>query len=130
MCLEQLFSILLNRFLEDAELYKRNFLREQIAILDPDVIISCNLWGDTRISLDKLNLVFPPEDFSTRNKDLSTEGISDVYDFNFDGKRIKFIDLHHFSAIRVGKTMGYELDRINYYDPVMKAVFDNQEARL
>ena len=123
-------AIFMNRFLEDAELEKRNFLREQIAILDPEVIISCNLWGDTRISPDKLNLVFPPEDFCTRNADLSTEGISDVYDFNFEGKRIKFIDLHHFSAIRVGKTMGYELDRIYYYDPVMKAVFGDQEARL
>ena len=37
-------------------------------------------------------------------------------------KYIRFIDLHHFSAIRVGKLMGYELDKTYYYDPVMKAI--------
>ncbi len=120
--------VLMNRFLEDAELGRRNYLREQISILDPDIIISCNLWGDARIDLDKLDLIFPPDDFSKRIPKLSTEGISDVYNFSFEGKNIRFIDLHHFSAIRVGKLMGYELDKLYFYDPVMKAVFGNQEA--
>ena len=122
-------SVLINRFLEDAELDKRNYLREQISILEPDVIISCNLWGEYKIDLEKINLVFPPDDFSKRIPELSTEGISDVYDFNLEGKSIRFIDLHHFSAIRAGNMMGYELDKAYYYDPVMKAVFQNSEAK-
>ena len=120
--------VLMNRFLEDAELGRRNYLREQISILDPDIIISCNLWGDARIDLDKLDLIFPPDDFSKRIPELSTEGISDVYDFSFEGKHIRFIDLYHFSAVRVGKIMGYELDKTYYYDPVMKAIGTDTEG--
>ena len=78
--------------------------------------------------MESLQLVFPRRDFSSRLKRLSADGVSDVYDFSFEGKNIRFIDLHHFSAIRVGKLMGYELDKTYYYDPVMKAVFGNQEA--
>ena len=120
--------VLMNRFLEDAELGRRNYLREQISILDPDIIISCNLWGDDRINHDLLDLIFPPADFSRKIPELSTDGVSNVYDFRFEGKNIRFIDLYHFSAVRVGETMGYELDKTYYYDPVMKAVFGNQEA--
>ena len=122
-------SALINRFLEDAELEKRNFLREQISILDPDVIVSGNLWGNNGIDRDKLELVFPEKDFK-KIEELSEEGVSDVYDFSFEGKTIRFIDLYHFSAIKVGKTMGYELDKTYFYDPVMKAVFGNREVGL
>lgn len=115
-------------FLEDAELKKRNFLREQLSILEPDIIVSAGLLRDGSLGMESLQLVFPRRDFSSRLKRLSADGVSDVYDFSFEGKNIRFIDLHHFSAIRVGKLMGYELDKIYYYDPVMKAVFGNQEA--
>lgn len=106
---------LINRFLQDSELDKRNFLREEIKILDPDIVISANLW-ETSMDMNKLGLVFPEEDFSAYNKKLSTVGCSAVYDFNFEGKIIPFIDLYHFSA--PGKA-----DCEDFYNPAMKAIY-------
>ena len=119
-------SYLINRFLKDAEFEKRNFIREQISILEPDVIISCNLWEIKGIDHDKINLVFPKEDFGDRNEALSTNGVSDVYQFNLNGKSITFIDLYHISASRVGNLRGHRLSQTYYYDPVMKALFQSE----
>lgn len=35
---------MMNRFLEDSELDKRNFFMEELSLLDPDIIITANLW--------------------------------------------------------------------------------------
>lgn len=104
---------LINRFLSDCELEKRNFLREEIEILNPDVIISSNIWGG-KIKNSMLNEVFPEKDF-TYLKEKSTDKVSAVYDLSFNGKKIKLIDLYHFSAPGSDKDL--------YYDPVMKALF-------
>lgn len=35
---------LINQFLKDSDLRKRNFIREEITLLEPDIIIAANLW--------------------------------------------------------------------------------------
>ena len=116
-------AILINRFLEDTELDKRNFLMEQISILDPDVVITYNFWDDSSIEPDKRALILPKKNFSKRIKELSTDGISDVYDFMPEGKSIRFIVLKRLTTLRFGDDMGCELDQKYFYDPVMKALF-------
>lgn len=104
---------LINRFLLDCDLDKRNFIREEIKLLDPDVIITANLWGG-HINGELLGKVFPKNDLVYESSK-STGDVAAVHDFNLDGKHIPLIDLYHFSA--PGS------DEKGYYAPVMKGVF-------
>ena len=104
---------LINRFLTDCDLDKRNFLREELKLLDPDVIITSNIWGG-KINDSLLSKVFPKDDLKYDSKK-STGSVSAVHDFNLDGKHIPLIDLYHFSS--PGS------DKDGYYDPVMKGIF-------
>lgn len=118
---------LVTRFFEDAELDKRNYLREQLAILDPDVIITGNIW-ESGIPHKYIEYLFPEKDFSSRLEEKSTPKFSDVYNFYFRERTIPFIDLYHFSAFRAtsltGENLvGDKLDKEAFYDPVMKALF-------
>lgn len=102
---------LINRFLVDSELNKRNFIKEEIEILNPDVIVTANLW-DGNISLDILELCFP-------NKKLvsTIDDKANLYNFSLNGREIKLIDLWHFS--KPGS------DKDKYYDPVVELLFKN-----
>lgn len=102
---------LINQFLQDSELTKRNFIREEISILDPDIIITANLWAG-RIDCDELEKIIPEKDCKC------IKNINDtacLYDFNFNGKIIKLIDLFHFS--RSGS------DEKLFYTPTMELLF-------
>lgn len=102
---------LINRFLQDSELDKRNFIREEISILDPDIIITANLWNG-KIDINQLEKVFPLKDtyfLKCVNK------FAFLYDFNFCGKNLRFIDVSHFSC--------RGSDKKNFYDPVMELLF-------
>lgn len=102
---------LINRFLVDSELDKRNFIREEIALLDPDVIISANLWGGS-INYKEFCKFFPEHEFKIIDR---IENKANLSDFKFNGKTIKFIDTFHFSAIGSDEDL--------YYNPVMKFLF-------
>lgn len=101
---------LINRFLDDTNLSKRNFIREEIRILDPDVIITANLW-ESKIKKKYLELVFPDKDFELIK---SYNNIANLYDFKFENKKIKLIDTYHFSAIGS--------DASSFYDPVSNLI--------
>lgn len=102
---------LINQFFTDSDLTKRNFIREEIELLDPDIIITANLW-DTKIKQEYLELVFPTKDF-VEVKSYKNEAI--LYDFQFNQKKIKFIDAYHFSAIGS--------DGENFYEPIINLLF-------
>lgn len=106
---------LINRFLEDSELKKRNFLREEIELLEPDVIITANLWNE-KISSENLGLVFPPEDFDEGTPAKNDSAI--LYNFKFNGRTIPQIDTFHFSA----RTKKEDED---FYTPVMKLLSES-----
>ena len=59
---------LINRFLEDSELEKRNFIREEIELLEPDIIITSNLWNE-KIEEKYLEMIFPNKDISNPHFD-------------------------------------------------------------
>ena len=53
---------MMNRFLEDSELGKRNFFMEELSLLDPDIIITANLW-ECGVNEKYLEQCFPSEKF-------------------------------------------------------------------
>ena len=86
---------LMEKFLEHSHLEKRNFFKEELTILNPDIIITLNLWGlNRKISeyIDKfvfgeLNFV-PQRNFG---KEICLNCIM------LAGKKIPIIDMYHFS---------------------------------
>ncbi|MBR4684741.1 MAG: hypothetical protein IKO95_08030 [Spirochaetia bacterium] len=84
-----------------------NFIRDEIMLLNPDIIIHANLWG-CGIDRDYLNQIFP------YLEKLGEEGSVILSDFRFNAnnKPIKFIQTYHFSARKNPKN--------HFYDPVMK----------
>lgn len=102
---------LINQFLKDSDLDKRNFVREEIEMLDPDIIITANLW-DGNINNHEMEKIFPLEDFIEIAR---YENCAILYDFHFEGKNIHLVDLYHFSSIGS--------DKERFYDPVMKLLF-------
>ena len=106
---------LVNQFLKDSELEVTNFFQKEINLLEPDIIITANLWDGT-INEYYMNLCLPKDNFSkgksiTHNK----ECVATYYKYNQNGRKVDCIDLFHFSARK--------RDKFCYYDPVMKFLF-------
>ena len=102
---------LINQFLEASELDERNFIQEEIALLEPDFIITANLWG-CKIKKKYLDMVFPPQDLGAPVFDQTKNAC--LQNFRLNGRTIKRIDTYHFSA--VGN------DQELFYDPIMELV--------
>jgi hypothetical protein len=100
---------LINSFLEHSSLEKRNFFQEELAILDPDVIITGNLW-DGKIEHKYLDFCF-----GEKKKIKEIRGKAIVYETKVLRKKIKLIDLYAFSS-------RYS-DKEYFYDPIMKLLF-------
>lgn len=103
---------LINQFLEDSDLDKRNFIREEIELLEPDIIITANLWG-CKIDKKYLNLVFPPMDMSAPVCDSKNKAC--LQNLRLNGRTIKRVDTYHFSC----RGNDQEL----FYDPAMELLF-------
>jgi len=107
---------LINRFFIDSEFNKRNFLREQIQILDPDIILGLNIWGAGPTKYwNQITTVFPKEDMKFIKNSNKTK-FAELYNFNFEGKNIQFIQTYHYSA--PGKSL-----KNDFYDPIMELLF-------
>ena len=102
---------LINQFLKDSELDKRNFIREEIELLEPDIIITANLW-DGDIEKTELEKVFPTSDFSNER---TLKDVANYWEYKLKNKTIHFIDLYHFSKPGNDQKLFYEL--------VMKLLF-------
>jgi hypothetical protein len=100
---------LIQAFLEHSQLDNRNFIREELEILSPNVIITMNLW-DGKIDEEFLDPVFSGIKEKSR-----IEGIATLFEMPLGGKTVKVIDLYHFVA-RVN-------EKEYFYDPVMKLLF-------
>jgi len=95
--------VLIDSFINAFEGLKRNYFREEISIIDPDVIITMNLEGRLRV-LGELSVIKYGEDISK-------------YMIDINNKRIPIFDLFHFSA--PGKR-----PKEKYYDIARKAFND------
>lgn len=103
---------MMNRFLEDSELEKRNFFLEELKLLEPDVIITANLW-DCGVKEEYLEQCFPSENFGSWKK--YGQNIADYADFTLYGKTAKLINTYHFSARKASEEY--------FYNPVMDILF-------
>lgn len=102
---------LINQFLADSELNKRNFIREEISLLEPDIIVTANLWG-CKIDKTYLNMVFPPKDMSAPVCDSKNKVC--LQNLQLNGRTIKRLDTYHFSS----RGNDQEL----FYDPILELV--------
>jgi hypothetical protein len=99
----------INQFLEDSNWENRNFFHKELEILEPDVIITGNLW-ETPIDRKYLDLCFGKIEWKNFGGKVNVSNIS------INGKSVKLLDTWHLSA--PGKS-----DKEDYYDPVMKILF-------
>ncbi len=105
---------LINQFLKDSELSRRNFIREEIELLEPDIIITANLW-DGNIDNDELEKIIPSSDCVNKK---SVPGIANLWDFNLSGKNVKLLDLFHFSC--------RGSDKLKFYNPTMNLLYNQK----
>lgn len=107
---------LMNRFLEDSELEKRNFFQEELSLLDPDIIITANLWS-SGVKNEYMELCFPEKNFkSWKSYKRGSDVAYGEYDLN--GKKIMLIDTFHFSARKSTEDC--------FYNPVMDILFKKE----
>jgi hypothetical protein len=100
---------LMRSFFEHSALGKRNFIQEESSFLEPDIVITMNLW-DGKIADEYLRLALgdvpfleclPPYNAARRT-------------ILINGKKVPLIDLYHFAARKS--------DRDDFYDPVMRMI--------
>jgi hypothetical protein len=114
---------LMNHSLEDSHLDKRNFFKEEIELLDPDIIITGNLW-DPLLKIDSQytdkcfgeNVRANPVGYYP-NKN-SPDGI--LYEYRLNGKKVMLIDIYHFSRPGVS-------DKDYFYSPVKNLLFSDRD---
>ena len=107
---------LMNRFLADSELEKRNFFQEELELLEPDIIITANLW-ECGVNDEYLGQCFPgkwTDELSPIPK------IANHWKYDLAGRQVDVINTYHFSA---PKKAAEEF----FYEPVMKILFPNAQ---
>jgi hypothetical protein len=96
---------LMASFFEHSRLQERNFIQEELSLLDPDMVITMNLWdgkidaGVLRLALGDTPFIDCPHPGAARRT------------ITINGKRLPLIDLYHFSARKS--------DSEDFYKPVM-----------
>lgn len=103
---------LMNRFLEDSELEKRNFFQEELELLEPDIIITANLW-DCGVKDEYLAQCFPSEKF--KNWETYGQNTANYGDFELNGKTARLINTYHFSSRKATEEF--------FYEPLMNILF-------
>ena len=88
--------VLMGNFLKDSQLDKRNFIEEEIAILDPDLIISGNIW-DCGIN-DYLDKYLGKKTDLNNNVMVGPRTAALLYELAMKNKTVKVMDFYHFSA--------------------------------
>jgi hypothetical protein len=101
-------SELMSSFFEHSDLQKRNFVREELSLLDPDLVITMNLWdgkiesGLLRLALGDAPFIDCPHPGAARRTIV------------INGNAVPLIDLYHFSARKN--------DNADFYKPVMQII--------
>jgi hypothetical protein len=102
----------INKFLEDSNLEYRNYFREELEILSPDVIITLHLWNGG-IDQRYLDLCFGKIEWEKTND--AIDGKVNMSNIVLNGKSIKLLDTYHFASRYPEKEY--------FYDPVMEILF-------
>jgi hypothetical protein len=100
---------LMRSFFEHSDLHKRNFIQEELSLLDPDMVITMNLW-DGKIAADYLQQALGDSPFVDCPHPSAARRFMKI-----NGNDVPVIDLYHFSAWRKN-------DKEDFYNPVMEIV--------
>jgi hypothetical protein len=99
---------LMSSFFEHSNLQKRNFVQEELSLLNPDLVITMNLWdgkiesGILRLALGDTPFIDCPHPSAARRT------------ITINSNKIPLIDLYHFSARKN--------DNADFYKPVMDII--------
>jgi hypothetical protein len=104
---------LINQFLKDSNLEKINYFQKEIEILNPDIIITLNLWNG-KIDQKYLDLCFGKIEWEKINDDI--DGKVNVSNIILNGKNIKLLNTYSFTDYS-------HSDKEYFYDPVMEILF-------
>jgi len=112
-------SVLINKFLEDSHLEKRNYFQEELKILDPDYIITGNLLG-WEIKKKYVESCFGNLTWLSKYPyPTETPPEANLFEMDLAGKKIKLVDLWALSL------RGYDDDC--FFTPVKKLIFSDKE---
>jgi hypothetical protein len=87
--------VLMNKFLEDSKLDERNFFQEELEILEPDIIITANLWNGS-IKKEYLEKCFSELIYIRYDDDKKKAAA--LHSMKIKNKKVKLIDFYHFSS--------------------------------
>jgi hypothetical protein len=106
---------IINQFLEDSQLEKHNYFHKELEILDPDYIITFNLWENGEIDHKYLDLCLNKgEEVGKYPKD-SPDGR--LYNIDINGKMVKLLDIYHPSSRKPTKEC--------FYMPIKELLFSD-----
>lgn len=105
----------INQFLEDSQLEKHNFFQEELKILNPDFIITFDLWENGKIDHKYLDLCFGKKTALDEYPKTSPDGR--LYEIDLDGKKVKLIDIYHPASRKPDKDC--------FYTPIKELLFSN-----
>ncbi|GHT50793.1 hypothetical protein FACS1894102_6490 [Spirochaetia bacterium] len=97
---------LMKSFFEHSQLEKRNFIQEELSLLNPDIVITMNLW-DGKIAEQFLQLALGDVPFIDLPHPSAARRSVVI-----NGRKVPLIDMYHFSARKS--------DKDDYYDPMME----------
>jgi hypothetical protein len=107
----------INQFLEDSNLENRNYFREEIEILSPDVIITGNLWNGG-IEQKYLDLCFGKVEWEKINNDIDSK--VNVSNIVVNSKSVKILNAYHLADYS-------HKDKEDFYDPIMEIIFNDKK---
>jgi len=95
----------INQFLEDSQLDKNKYFQEELEILDPDYIITFDLWENGKIDHKYLDLCLNRgEEVGKYPKD-SPDGR--LFKIDINGKPVKLVDIYHPASRKPDKQCFY-----------------------
>lgn len=97
---------LMRSFFENSNIRNRNFIREELSLLDPDLVITMNLW-DGKIACEYLELALGEAPFIDMPHPSAARRSLVI-----NGRTRPLIDLYHFSSRKS--------DGEDFYKPVMQ----------
>jgi hypothetical protein len=97
---------LMRSFFEHSCLEKRNFVQEELSLLDPQLVVTMNLW-DGKVAGEYLTLALGDVPFIDQPHPSASRRTITI-----NAHPVPLIDLYHFAARKD--------DKEDYYDPVMR----------
>jgi hypothetical protein len=103
---------MINKFMEHSNLENRNYFREELEILDPDIIITMNLW-DGHIDGKYLDLCFGKIELDINDGKVNFDNII------LNNKNVKLLNTYAFSS--------HYSEQEYFYDPLMELIFRKED---